>query len=136
MCFDSKSFDKEITCPREKQLTVFCHIDNDEAPPHGTFDFFDHQVMAKNNGDGTFLVDVYGGMRIFKDDSKVDDDLGEWGTMCNSFLSEYNNKEVFEKYVAAWVVGLDNCEIWTDYKYNTSNNYPILFDPEPSTFDA
>jgi len=75
-------------------------------------------------------------MKIFKDDSKVDDDFGEWGTMCNRFLSEYNNKEVFEKYVAAWVVGLDNCEIWADYRYNTSNNYSILFDPEPSTFDA
>jgi len=56
--------------------------------------------------------------------------------MCNSFLSEYNNKEVFEKYVAAWVVEIANCEIWADYKYNTSNNYSIFFDPEPSTFDA
>jgi len=57
MCFDSNSFDKEITCPRDKYLTVFCHVE-DETPPHGTFDFFDYQVMAGNNGDGTFLVSI------------------------------------------------------------------------------
>jgi len=76
MCFDSNSFDKEITCPREKQLTVICHIEDDDAPPHGTIDLLDPQVMAKNNGNGTFLIDVYGGMRIFKDESKVDNDFG------------------------------------------------------------
>jgi len=40
MCFDSKSFEKEITCPRENQLTVLCEVE-DETPPHGTFDIFD-----------------------------------------------------------------------------------------------
>jgi len=90
---------------------------------------FDEKVIAKNNGNGTFLVDVNGGIKIFHNELK------KWGTMCNSFLSEYNNKKAIEKYASTWLVGLDNCEVWDDYYYNTSRNYPVLFDPVPNTFD-
>lgn len=54
--------------------------------------------------------------------------------MCNSFLGDWRNEEIFLKYVAN-ANGFEKCEIWDNYRYNDTNNLTVHFNPRPRTFD-